>query len=327
MKKGFTLTELLIVVLIIGVLSSIALPQYTKAVDKSRFSTLMPVANHVKDAQEAFYLSSWQYTTDLESAGVNVGTVSGNKAVIDDVSAEVTADGTDGYVTVSKEGLDNRYVMYFNRSANYPQEIHCEALTSSDRAKGLCKSLGGTELGTNGSYTKYVLDGTGNGTTNESTPEPTPTPDPVEPEPEPEPEPVVAGKFTLPGPIPEGHWWQGFFGNEGLETIVAFLESDFMGEDATALYGMNMEYYFLSSGGCDGVIFTSPDGKNSLKINFRSFTSSVFKQYSTGEFEVHGTINGTRYDTYNPSSSTRMGWTGEKFVIAPSKEFNYDMMD
>ena len=60
-NKAFTLIELLVVVLIIGILAAIALPQYFRAVAKSRTTEALMITKNVKDAAERYRLSNPSY--------------------------------------------------------------------------------------------------------------------------------------------------------------------------------------------------------------------------------------------------------------------------
>ncbi len=60
------LIELLLVVLIIGILAAVALPQYTKVLEKSRLATVIPPVCSIKDAQEVYYLANGIYAQNAE---------------------------------------------------------------------------------------------------------------------------------------------------------------------------------------------------------------------------------------------------------------------
>ncbi len=68
-NAGFTLIELLVVVLIIGILSAVALPQYQKAVVKSRAAALLPWAKKVYDAQQMYFMQNGKFAANFEELG------------------------------------------------------------------------------------------------------------------------------------------------------------------------------------------------------------------------------------------------------------------
>ncbi len=79
-KKGFTLMELLIVVLIIGVLTSIAVPMYKKSVEKSKAAEALSVMQSVAKSEHDFYLTKSRYTKDFEDLDITLTDKDGNNA-------------------------------------------------------------------------------------------------------------------------------------------------------------------------------------------------------------------------------------------------------
>ena len=71
-NAGFTLIELLVVVLIIGILAAVAIPQYTKAVEKSRASQALTTLKSLGQAYQAYYIANGQYPSSFDQLDLSM---------------------------------------------------------------------------------------------------------------------------------------------------------------------------------------------------------------------------------------------------------------
>lgn len=96
--KGFTLIELMLVILIIGILAAIAMPQYDDYVTRTNRTAAQQYLLELASAEQQYLLDSRSYTSTIANLGVSEpSAISGVYTVTIAVSA-----GPPGFVITAK---------------------------------------------------------------------------------------------------------------------------------------------------------------------------------------------------------------------------------
>ena len=153
LKSGFTLLELLVVVLIIGILAAIALPQYRLAVDKTKMTQLITFAQAVKQAQQRYYLTNGSYAYNWNDIDISLDgyriSQSGGSLYINDAQAVLNYQGNGLYFYGGSNYLPGILLITFYKI----EERSCYADKENERAQALCKHVCNRKiLGTDGSW-------------------------------------------------------------------------------------------------------------------------------------------------------------------------------
>ena len=162
-KLGFTLIEMLVVVLIIGILAGVALPQYQMAVTKAKVASILPIMRRWKDALQEYKLQHGDYSChddicpDADTLGVNWpsdwndGECGDSMECSNDYwySCFVNEEET-GYVYCKHTTTNNAHfgIWMFQPDDEYYEDVRgmiiCQA--EGEEANKVCKALGGKLL-------------------------------------------------------------------------------------------------------------------------------------------------------------------------------------
>ena len=158
-KKGFTLLELLVVVVIIGILAAIALPQYQLAVDKAEFAKYQSMVSSLRDAYDDYVLANNKGTKHFEDLSFTLPSTFQDytSSYYFDCKADSNMyccmrdyfyeEGNSWYASIfcGKKDEENSIIYneyLYSTKGNSLREKYCLAKKENKRANKVCNAIG-----------------------------------------------------------------------------------------------------------------------------------------------------------------------------------------
>lgn len=154
-NKGFSLLELLVVILIIGILAAVALPQYNYSVMKTRYMRMADMARVIKDAQERYYMAQERYAkhfsdldidfpVEITDKVVDESEYAGEAGIVDDILIQLYTTQTMIFWMKNNEYYMLYALRLYNISMWGEARGMCAAYPASgEQGKKICRSFPG----------------------------------------------------------------------------------------------------------------------------------------------------------------------------------------
>ncbi len=169
-KNAFTLIELLVVVLIIGILAAIALPQYQKAVRKSRTTEAITTLKALQTAVKAYIYENGEAPSTFPQLNIDIPNAAYRYPDSPEYHYAMTTPNGIEYMLESDTidaslanmyGYDNPVWLSIwvnpNTTSTAGADIFCKTYSFTPKGKEYCRSMGGKNEVENGSYSFFPL--------------------------------------------------------------------------------------------------------------------------------------------------------------------------
>jgi len=125
-QRGFNLTELLVVVAIVAILSAFAYPSYVQHIVDTKRTAGRNILMQVADRQQQFFMDNKRYAADLTNLGFTA-----NPVIVGDDGGEVAAgDSRSTYtVSLSNVGVTTYTVTAAPLNGQLTRDTECGSLT------------------------------------------------------------------------------------------------------------------------------------------------------------------------------------------------------